>query len=222
MSIFSKALALGALAILAACSNPADNKPVATVADAVVTPAAVTPPAAAPVGAAAATTTATAGALYHITPDSKVTFVGSKVTGSHHGGFNKFSGEITAPGAVIETAGVKVEIAMDSIFTDTERLTGHLKSPDFFDVAKYPTATFQSTQIAKVADGYQLTGNLTLHGVTKSISFPAKITADAAGATATAEFVIKRKDFNIVYPGKPNDLIRDEVVIHLEIKAVPA
>lgn len=217
MTVFPKVLALGALAVLAACSNPADNKPVAAVADAVVTPAAVTTPA-----GSTATTTATVGALYRITPDSKVTFVGSKVTGSHHGGFNKFSGEITAPGAVIETAGVKVEIAMDSIFTDTERLTGHLKSPDFFDVAKYPTATFQSTQIAKVADGYQLTGNLTLHGVTKSISFPAKITAEAAGATATAEFVIKRKDFNIVYPGKPNDLIRDEVVIHLEINAVPA
>ena len=68
-------------------------------------------------------------------------------------------------------------------------------------------------------DGYEVTGDLTLHGVTKTISFPAVISLDGDTLSTKSEFYINRKDFNIVYPGKPDDLIRDEVVIKFDLKA---
>jgi polyisoprenoid-binding protein YceI len=106
--------------------------------------------------------------------------------------------------------------------SDQEKLTGHLKSGDFFDVEKFPKATFTSTEIKPGGAGgatHTITGNLELHGVKKSISFPAKVTVDASAVKADAEFVINRKDFGLVYPGKPDDLIKDEVLIKLHVTA---
>lgn len=158
------------------------------------------------------------GAKLVVSPEnSKVGFVGSKVTGSHEGGFNQFSGGVTL-GDTLEASSVALSIQMDSTFSDSEKLTGHLKSPDFFDVAKFPTAGFKSTGITAKAEGdrtHVVAGDLTLHGVTKSISFPAKLVKTDAGVQADAEFSINRKDFGIVYPGMPDDLIRDGVVIKL-------
>jgi polyisoprenoid-binding protein YceI len=62
-----------------------------------------------------------------------------------------------------------------------------------------------------------VTGNLELHGVTKSITFPATITVQGDAVTVKADFAINRKDFGIVYPGKPDDLIKDEVLLKLNI-----
>ena len=99
-------------------------------------------------------------------------------------------------------------------------LRKHLKSPDFFDVEKFPTATFKSTAIEKTDDGHTITGDLTLHGVTKRVSFPATVTVTDGQVTANSEFSINRNDFGIVYPGMPDDLIRDLVVIKLS-RALP-
>ena len=110
---------------------------------------------------------------------------------------------------------------MDSTWTDSDKLTGHLKTPDFFDVAKFPKATFVMTEIKPgvSADApYTITGNLTLHGVTKSISFPATVKVSGDDLAITSEFVINRKDFGITTSGKADDLIRDEVVIKLDVK----
>jgi polyisoprenoid-binding protein YceI len=60
---------------------------------------------------------------------------------------------------------------------------------------------------------------MTLHGVTKRIGFPADITLTDAGADVTAEFALNRKDFGIVYPGKPDDLIADNVLLKLSVHA---
>ncbi len=64
-----------------------------------------------------------------------------------------------------------------------------------------------------------MTGNLTLHGQTRAITFPANITLSVAEMHATAEFTINRRDFGIVYPGMPDDLIRDGVVIRFDVRA---
>ena len=116
---------------------------------------------------------------YQITPqNSKIEFVGSKVTGKHNGSFQDFSGQIDYTGNP-ETSRVNITIKADSITTDTPDLTKHLKTADFFDVAKFPEATFVSTAIKAGGENgatHTVTGNLTMHGVTKAVTFPATIT----------------------------------------------
>lgn len=161
------------------------------------------------------------GASLAINPsNSKIEFVGAKVTASHDGGFTDFAGTVDL-GEPIEKSRIQVTIQTASLYADKEKLTKHLKSPDFFDVAKYPTATFQSTEIKKDGAGHTVTGDLTLHGVTKRISFPATIKKEGDAVTATAEFSINRQDFGIAYAGMPDDLIRDLVVIKLDIQPRP-
>ncbi len=208
---------------MAACANPADDKPHATVSEATQTPDAAKP--------AGAETLA-------INPEnSKVEFVGSKVTGSHNGSFKQFTGTIELAKEGVEKSRVTIDIDTTSIVTDTDRLTAHLKTPDFFDVAKYPKANFTSTKIEKRVLGgprdtaeqnkdpnwagtqFTVTGNLDLHGVKKSISFPATIQVAPDAASVNAEFAINRKDFGINYAGKADDLVRDEVVMKLTVKA---
>jgi polyisoprenoid-binding protein YceI len=198
------------LLLAVSCSNPATGKPEATVREAEPTPAATTMAAAAP-----------QERRFVISEESTVSFVGSKVTGSHDGGFKGVDGEIVVAGGDPTQSRVTVDIDTTSIWSDTERLTGHLKSPDFFDVEKFPTARFTSTSIVPDGAGYRIDGNLDLHGVTKNISFPATIELADDAVKAKAEFVLKRFDWGIVYPGKADDLIRDEVVVRLDLTGVP-
>ena len=92
---------------------------------------------------------------------------------------------------------------------------------------QFPTATFtlaSTIPLDQAATGggtvsKTVQGNLTLHGVTKSISFPATVTVKDGGVSLASEFALNRRDFGINYPGMQNDLIRDEVVIKLDVKA---
>jgi polyisoprenoid-binding protein YceI len=161
--------------------------------------------------------------VYVISPqNSTIAFEGSKVTRSHVGGFNEFSGEIALTGGTAEGASVNVTIDTASIFADDPQLTGHLKSPDFFDVKKFPEARFVLSNVTPAGDEHKLTGELTLHGVTRAISFPATIIVSGNKVNASAEFSINRMDFGIEYPGQADDLIRPEVVIRLTISAEAA
>jgi polyisoprenoid-binding protein YceI len=209
---FKKLLPLLPIALLWGCSNPADN----------VTAAKVSSTNAAETAKSGATSDTSGARSYVISPEnSTINFVGSKVTGKHDGGFKQFSGELKVTNGKLADAGNKVVIQIDSLFTDTDRLTGHLKSPDFFNAAQNPTATFETTSITPQATNSLVTGNLTLHGVTKQISFPAIIQVSEAAVDLAAEFFINRFDFEIKYPGKANDLIRKEVVLKLKVKATP-
>ena len=196
------------LLLATACANPADDAPDAAVSE----PAAEPEPATEPMAAAE----------YALAEDSTIGFVGAKVTGSHDGGFNAFEGKVSVAGGSAEGSSVEVVIDTTSLWSDNDNLTGHLKSADFFDVETYPTATFTSTAITANDDGtHTITGNLDLHGVTKQISFPADVKVSDLGFAATAEFSINRMDFEIKYPGKPDDLIRDEVLIKLDLRSAP-
>jgi len=207
--------AFPALLSLAACQDPAKDAPKAVVE-----------PATKSTGAAPATpvTTPASAATEALTIDSAsaVGFVGSKITGKHEGKFEKVSGTVNLAGGKAEGGKLTVEIDLSSVKTDQEKLDGHLKSPDFFDVAKFPKATFTSTEIKPGGEkgaSHTVTGELDLHGEKKVISFPATIVVAADSVTGTAEFSINRKDFKIVYPGKPDDLIRDDVLLKLSLKA---
>jgi len=199
-------VAIAALMLLSACANPAADKPKAVVGEATNTSSA------SPV----------AGEKYLITSEnSKIEFIGAKVTGHHNGSFKKFSGTVDYAGQ-IEKSRVSITIDSSSLETDTPDLTKHLKTADFFDVAKYPEAKFESTEIKPGGEkgaSHTVTGNLTLHGVTKSVTFPATITVNPGVITVESSFAINRKDFAINYPGKTDDLIRDDVALALHVKA---
>jgi polyisoprenoid-binding protein YceI len=110
---------------------------------------------------------------------------------------------------------------------DRARPQNHLLSPDLFGVAEFPTAVFESSRIAADTSGHvgelpathAITGNLTLHGQTRTITFPAIVSVSTGEVTASAEFVVDRREFGIVYPGMPDDLIRNEVVIRFRVRA---
>lgn len=194
---------------LTGCKDPGADVPAAK----------VEAPSAPPSGEAAS---AAKGASLAINPsNSKIEFVGAKVTASHPGGFTDFAGTVDL-GDPIEKSRIDVTIQTASLYADKEKLTKHLKSPDFFDVGRFPTATFRSSEIKKEATGHKISGDLTLHGVTKRISFPATISAEGDQITTTAEFAINRQDFGIAYAGMPDDLIRDLVVIKLALRLAPA
>ncbi len=197
-------------AIAGCAENPAEGVAEATVEEA---------------SSETATPTAPAGAgakKYTFAEASTVSFTGSKVTGSHDGGFKKFDGYFTVAGDQLSGTDHKVVIDMTSTWADHPKLEGHLKGADFFDVETYPTSTFALTSIEKgEGDNHTIKGELTLRGATKGISFPATITGDASGFNLKAEFFIKRFDFGIQDPGKADDLIRDEVGIKLDLTANP-
>lgn len=213
--------AFAALALTACVADPTKDQPKATVETAATMATAM------PAMTMAATTggsTSMAGAetLPIDTTASKLLWTASKVTKTHHGGFKTFKGTITLAAGKPEASKVDVEIDAASLFADAEQLVKHLNSPDFFDTATYPKATFTSTSITpSTAAGstHTVKGNLTMHGVTKEISFPATIKVDDKHVNANAKFSVNRKDWKIVYTGKADDLIRDDVLIEWDIVA---
>ena len=203
------AVILSCLLLMAACANPADDKSKAVT------------------GVATSTTPETVAQSQKYSFDaqnSQIEFVASKVIGSEAGSFKQFSGVIDYAGQP-EKSRVNVTIDMNSVKANEDGLTQHLKTPDFFDVEKYPQATFTSTEIKPGGDkgaSHTVTGNFQLHGITKSISFPATITATPDAVSVDSNFSINRKDFGINYAGAKDNLIRDEVVMTLKIKGEKA
>ena len=158
--------------------------------------------------------------------DSTVAWTGAKITGTHDGGFRDVTGEIYLDGETVTGADVRIDAG--SIYSDNEDLTGHLLSADFFEVETYPEARFQTDTLrpVAVADSVEwaeathfVTGRLTLHGQTNEITFPALVSVTPEAATVRATFNIERARWGLEYPGKPDDLIRDEVQIRLDARA---
>lgn len=143
---------------------------------------------------------------------STLEWVGAKVTGDHSGGFKLVKGTAQVDGGVLLSLNAEIDIA--SMFSDSDRLTGHLLSSDFFEAKKYPTAVFSST---KVEDG-TISGILDMRMIKKEISFPATMTVNEQGVDIQAEFTINRRLWGINYNGRANDLIKDNVLIKLNVQ----
>jgi polyisoprenoid-binding protein YceI len=205
-------LLVSALSTLAlGCEDPAKNKTKAVTGEAQAITETATPSA------------ASKAFTFDPQTGSKIEWVGSKVTGKHEGGFRQFKGIVQVdPSARGQEKGrVDVEIDTSSLYTDNDKLVGHLKTADFFDVEHHPKATFVTTDVKKGPDKWTITGNLTLRGITKSVTFPAKVNVTDAGVDVDAEFAINRKDFDMKYAGKADDLIRDDVAVKLTIRSKP-
>lgn len=181
--------------------------------------------------------TTTDGSSYAVDSTTTIQWTGFKPTGKHEGIFKINEGtllvkdnSLSGGNFIINMQSLtNLDLAADA--ENKSKLEGHLKSPDFFDVEKYPTAKFEITSVEPyVADSstkligatHLLKGNLTLKDSTKNISFPAKITVDASTAVASADFNIDRTLWGINYkgPGNPQDwFISKEVNIKLTVSA---
>ena len=144
------------------------------------------------------------------------------------GEFEKVSGSVLFDANNLAASKVEATIDAASINTRNEKRDGHLKSAEFFDVANYPTLSFKSTKIEKKGDNYVMTGDLTIHGVTKQTAFtvegPARPVKDPKGIQhtgASATTTINRKDFGLVW-NKAMDsggaVVGDEVRITLDVE----
>lgn len=141
------------------------------------------------------------------------------------GTFTKVSGSATIDDDDLSKSRVTATIETNSIDSGISMRDDDLKSSNFLDVATYPTMTFQSTKIWKTGDAAaKMTGNLTLHGVTKEVTFDVKVpapTVNQTGARRSAEATatISRKDFGITADPVA---VGDDVSITLEVEFVKA
>ena len=161
---------------------------------------------------------------------SEVGFKVRHILSKTPGRFSKFEGTIAVNAKDMAKSSVDVTIDAKSISTDNPSRDQHLNSPDFFDTAKFPTLTFKSTAVVDKGNGQlEVTGDFTMHGVTKRIVVPVV----ALGATKDpwgnirggweASFKVNRKDFGIVWNkvlDNGSGMLGDEVEISLNFEAV--
>jgi polyisoprenoid-binding protein YceI len=139
---------------------------------------------------------------------SELKWNGKKVTGEHYGTINLKEGSFTLDGTRL--TGGSFVADMNSIvvqdLTDKEfngKLVGHLKSEDFFATEKFPTATFVVTKATPKSNGtYDVTGNLTLKGITKPVTFPVTVTPTKEGASVKGTMVVDRAQYDMKFRSK--------------------
>jgi len=190
----------------------------------------VEPPKADPAAVAAPAAAAPAAEAWPgIALGGTIQATGSKVSGSHTMVFKQWRGAAELKDGKGEGGSLRFEVQMASLSEEPQgamsgKFEGHMKNEDFFDVARFPIATFQSTAITAGGDAaaagttHTVKGNLVLRGVSKEVSFPATIAVAGKDITAKAAFSINRKDFGIAYAGMPDDLIRDGVALAIDVK----
>lgn len=136
--------------------------------------------------------------------------------------FEKIDGTLNLDKADITKSSVSVTLPIDGLHTGVEKLDAHLKTDEFLDATKYPTITFNSTKVEKVgAEGLKITGDLTVHGVTKSVTLNGKINKigdnpmmKVASAGFDADIVLKRSDFGVT---KYVPAVSDEIPVHITL-----
>ncbi len=157
---------------------------------------------------------------------STINWKGYKPTGSHNGIISLTSGELIMEEGVIKGGSFMVNMSTIKDADGSEKLEGHLKSADFFEIEVYPTSTFEIKN-SSIEDGKTiLTGDITIKGITKQLTFSAVVTETEGTVTLTSETIqINRTDFNVKYKSKSffNDLkekfINDEFDLQVTIVA---
>jgi polyisoprenoid-binding protein YceI len=146
-----------------------------------------------------------------------------------HGRFDTVSGAFQLDPTTGKVSAAKGVVETKSVDTHHEKRDGHLRSPDFFDADKYPTLTFTGKVFKPVKDGTEITGDLTMRGVTKTVTFKTQFLGAAADpfgntrASISATTRVNRKDFGIDFNKVLDNgglLIGDDVDIDLEIEGI--
>ncbi|MEY3085498.1 MAG: hypothetical protein RL037_1678 [Bacteroidota bacterium] len=139
-----------------------------------------------------------------------------------HGEFNKFDVTVSLNNGSWDGASVEMNAESKSIYTGVESRDNHLRSEDFFDVEKYSKLTFKSNSVKKVKNKYIISGDFTMHGVTKNIKLIGESTGvakkgenEAIGLRITG--IVKRSDFNI---GEPSGGLADGVQLIADLELV--
>ncbi len=151
--------------------------------------------------------------------------VAAKVRGT----FTEFEGTVTI-GDSAETSSVSATVQAGSVTTHNEMRDGHLKSPDFFDLENHPTFTFVSTSVTqKSGDEYVLVGDLSINGVTKTVTWDLEYLGTGPGmapgvtvAGFEANTEIDRRDFNVNFEGTLENgslVVSNKITLTLEIEA---
>jgi len=148
------------------------------------------------------------------TSRSKVGFDLRLFAGRSDGEFQSWAGTISMPPGKWEDAAVDVVIQAASVHTDEEDRDKHLRTADFFDVAKYPVITFKSTKITRDGDSVAIAGNLTIKNVTKPVVLKGKYVGGTSGPTPEMKFqasvIVNRMDYGVNYE---SILVRDGIVL---------
>ena len=183
----------------------------------------------------AAEAPATATSYKVDTENSVLNWKGAKITGSNHVGTLKLSdGTLKAENGQLVSGSFTIDMnSLDN--TDLKgtdghaKLLGHLKSDDFFSVANHPTATFEITNVTpKTGDAnatHDISGNLTIKGITKNLTFPAKVNVSPDNLTATADFFFDRTLYDIKFNSSSffenlgDNAINNEIEMKVELKA---
>lgn len=144
------------------------------------------------------------------------------------GRFNVLRGKLHIDESNPANSWVEAEVDVASIDTQNEQRDAHLRTSDFFEADKYPTVTFKSTNVEHVGDqDYKITGDLTMHGVTKSVTFNAEYNGQSnimgVRAGLTAKTKINRKDFGMEFglvAEASQVAVSDTVTIEIDLEAV--
>jgi polyisoprenoid-binding protein YceI len=139
------------------------------------------------------------------------------------GRFDEFGGEFTIDAANPDKSSFSMKINPASIDTNNQKRDEHLRSPDFLNAKQFPAMSFKSTSVRPIKGGYEVTGDFTMHGVTKPVTFElvGGRTAEMQGMKRTgfsSEFSIKRTDFGI---GQPTPMIGHQIYVTVSFEGTP-
>ena len=177
--------------------------------------------------AALASAAALSAETYTIDPvHSSLGFNLRHLVSKFSGSFTKVSGTVTYDAAAPEKSSVEATIAINSVNTADEKRNGHLLSPDFFDAAKFPTASFKSKAWKKTGENtFDVTGDLTIKDVTKEVTLQAALLGTGpgmGGATVTGWEVttrLNKSDYGVNGPAMLGKVLGDEVAITISLEA---
>jgi len=151
------------------------------------------------------------------TTKSSISFVGKSNIVNHEGKFNTYDAALTLDAdepANLEKASVRATVDISSVEIDAAGLQGHLAKDDFFAVEQFPEATFESTSIVSKGDNmYEVTGDLTIKDMTKTITFDAEIT----DAYLKAQYDLPRKEFGIGNDNYGDKLLEETVPVNIQL-----